>query len=99
MSVSRVAIEHALDAIASDEGGMGFQGLAVVLAKLRWPELIACERKWDLGLDAHAPAILSLLLSLIHILLSVVSAGRTQSCEGPRVLVEAISTGRIQDSS
>jgi hypothetical protein len=59
MSVSRVAIEHALDAIASDEGGMRFQGLAVVLAKLRWPELIACERKWDLGLDAHAPAILS----------------------------------------
>ena len=59
MSVSRVAIEHALDAIASDEGGMRFQGLAVVLAKLRWPELIACERKKDLGLDAHAPAILS----------------------------------------
>jgi hypothetical protein len=59
MSVSRVAIEHALDTIASDEGGMRFQGLAVVLAKLRWPELIACERKKDLGLDAHAPAILS----------------------------------------
>jgi hypothetical protein len=59
MPVSRVAIEHALDAIASDEGGMRFQGLAVVLAKLRWPELIACERKWDLGLDALAPAILS----------------------------------------
>ena len=59
MSVSRIAIEHALDAIASDEGGMRFQGLAVVLAKLRWPELIACERKKDLGLDAHAPAILS----------------------------------------
>jgi hypothetical protein len=59
MSVSRIAIERALDAIASDEGGMRFQGLAVVLAKLRWPELIACERKWDLGLDAHAPAILS----------------------------------------
>ena len=59
MPVSRVAIEHALDAIAFDEGGMRFQGLAVVLAKLRWPELIACERKKDLGLDAHAPAILS----------------------------------------
>lgn len=57
MPVSRVAIEHALDAIASNEGGMGFQGLAVVLAKLRWPELIRCERKWDPGLDAHAPAI------------------------------------------
>jgi hypothetical protein len=59
MSVSRVAIERALDAIASDEGGMRFQGLAVVLAKLRWPELIACERKKDLGLDAHAPASVS----------------------------------------
>ena len=59
MPVSRVAIEHALDAIASDEGGMRFQGLAVVLEKLRWPELIACKRKRDLGLDAHAPAILS----------------------------------------
>ena len=56
MSASRIAIEHALEGIASDEGGMRFQGLAVVLAKLRWPELIACERKKDLGLDAHAPA-------------------------------------------
>jgi hypothetical protein len=27
----------------------------VVLAKLRWPELIACERHNDRGLDAHAP--------------------------------------------
>src|SRR6185437_15305912 len=59
MPVSRVAIEHALDLIASDEGGMRFQGLAVVLGKLRWPQLIACERKWDLGLDAYAPAFLS----------------------------------------
>lgn len=56
MSASRVEIEHALDLIASDEGGMRFQGLAVVLARLRWPQLIACERKRDLGLDAHAPA-------------------------------------------
>jgi hypothetical protein len=56
MSVSRVSIEHALDEIASDEGGMRFQGLAVVLAKLRWPDLVACERKKDLGLDAYASA-------------------------------------------
>ena len=49
-------IEQALDEIASDEGGMRFQGLAVVLAKLRWPELVACERKKDLGLDAYASA-------------------------------------------
>lgn len=59
MPVSRVALEHALDAIASDEGDMRFQGLAIVLVKLRWPDLIACERMWDLGLDALAPAILS----------------------------------------
>jgi hypothetical protein len=59
MSASRVEIEHALDLIASDEGGMRFQGLAVVLAKKRWPELIASERKKDLGLDAYASAIAS----------------------------------------
>jgi len=56
MSVSRVSIEHALGEIVSDEGGMRFQGLAVVLAKLRWPDLVACERKKDLGLDAYASA-------------------------------------------
>jgi hypothetical protein len=59
MSASRVEIEHALDLIASDEGGMRFQGLAVVLAKKRWPELIASERKKDLGLDAYASAVTS----------------------------------------
>ena len=59
MSVSRTSIEHALDEIASDEGGMRFQGLAVVLAKLRWSEFVACERKKDLGLDAYASASLS----------------------------------------
>ena len=59
MSASRVEIEHALDLIASDEGGMRFQGLAVVLAKKRWPQLIASERKKDLGLDAYASAITS----------------------------------------
>ena len=36
------------------------QGLAVVLAKIRRPELIACERKNDLGLDAYASASLAL---------------------------------------
>ena len=34
---------------------MRFQGLAVVLGKKRWPELIAHERKKDFGLDAYAP--------------------------------------------
>jgi hypothetical protein len=52
--VQRIDIERALDKIASDEGGFRFQSLAVVLAKLRWPELIACERHNDRGLDAYA---------------------------------------------
>lgn len=33
---------------------MKFQGLAVVLAKKRWSDLIACERKKDMGADAIA---------------------------------------------
>ena len=33
---------------------MRFQGLAVILGKKRWPELIAHQRKKDLGLDAYA---------------------------------------------
>lgn len=48
----RSDIERALDELISNEGGMTFQGLAVVLAKQRWPELVACERKKDLGADA-----------------------------------------------
>ncbi len=38
---------------------MRFQGLAVVLGKQRWPELIAYQRKRDFGLDAYAPASLT----------------------------------------
>lgn len=38
---------------------MRFQGLAVVIGKLRWPELIARQRKKDFGLDAYAPASLA----------------------------------------
>ncbi len=59
MTILRTDIERALDELASQEEGMRFQGLAVVLGKKRWPELIACERKNDLGLDAYAPAILT----------------------------------------
>ena len=55
----RTEIESALAELISNEGGMKFQGLAVVLAKLKWPELIACERKKDLGLDAYVPASLA----------------------------------------
>lgn len=38
---------------------MRFQGLAVVLGKKRWLELIARQRKKDLGLDAYAPVSLT----------------------------------------
>lgn len=52
--VERIDIERALDEIMSYEEGMRFQNLAVVLAKIRWPELIACERHKDQGLEAYA---------------------------------------------
>jgi hypothetical protein len=48
----RSEIEKALDELERYEEGMRFQPLAVVLAKQRWPELVAAERKNDLGLDA-----------------------------------------------
>lgn len=56
MAVLRSDIERALDDVICNEGGMKFQGLAVILAKKRWPDLIACERKRDLGADAVAKA-------------------------------------------
>ena len=59
MNVLRFDIERALDDMISNEEGMRFQGLAVVLAKQRWPEFIACERKKDLGTDAIARASLA----------------------------------------
>jgi len=59
MTVLRTDIEKALDELISNEEGMRFQGLAVILAKQKWPDLIASERKKDLGLDAHAPALLA----------------------------------------
>ena len=43
----------------SQEEGLRFQALAVVLAKKRWPELIAHQRKKDLGLDAYTPPSLT----------------------------------------
>jgi hypothetical protein len=54
MAALRSDLERALDDLISNEEGMKFQGLAVVLAKKRWPDLIACERKRDLGADAIA---------------------------------------------
>lgn len=59
MTVLRTDVERALDELASQEEGMRFQGLAVVLGKKRWPELIARQRKKDYGLDAYAPASLT----------------------------------------
>ena len=56
MAIQRIDIEHALDDLISEEEGMRFQGLAVVLGKQRWPQLIAHQRKKDFGLDAYAPA-------------------------------------------
>lgn len=50
----RSEIELVLDEMISDETGMRFQGLAVIHAQQKWPHLVACERKKDGGLDAHA---------------------------------------------
>jgi hypothetical protein len=50
----RSEIARALDEMISDETGKKFQGLAVVHAKQKWPQLVACERNWDGGLDAYA---------------------------------------------
>jgi len=38
--------------------GNKFQGLAVVRAQQKWPRLVACERKWDGRIDAHADGAL-----------------------------------------
>ena len=57
--VERVDIAQALDEIISNEEGMRFQNLAIVLAKMRWPELVACERHNDQGLDAYTSVHLS----------------------------------------
>jgi hypothetical protein len=54
VALHRSEIEKALDDLASDETGFRFQGLAVILAKKRWPDLVASERKRDLGADALA---------------------------------------------
>lgn len=59
MPILRTDIERALDELISDEEGMRFQALAVVLGKQKWPDLIASERHKDGGLDAYAPASVS----------------------------------------
>jgi hypothetical protein len=52
----RTDIEKALDELIAEEEDLKFQGIGVVLAKQKWPRLIASERRYDLGLDAHAEA-------------------------------------------
>lgn len=59
MPILRTDIVRALDEISSQEEGMRFQGLAIVIGKKRWPEIIARQRKKDFGLDAYAPASLT----------------------------------------
>ena len=53
----RAEILKALDDFIANESGMKFQHLAVALGKLRWPGLVASERRADLGLDAYASAL------------------------------------------
>lgn len=43
MTVRRSDIEKTLDELESYEEGMKFQGLEVVIARQKWPELIVCE--------------------------------------------------------
>ena len=59
MTILRIDIQRALCELIADEEGMRFQALAVVLAKQKWPDLIASERHKDGGLDAYSPASLA----------------------------------------
>jgi hypothetical protein len=54
----RSEIIRALDELIENEAGPLFQSIATVHAKQKWTQLIACERKWDGGLDAHADGAL-----------------------------------------
>jgi hypothetical protein len=60
----RTDVERALDELVAYEDGLRFQELAVVLAKKRWPELIASERKRDHGLDARSDSGMGLATSI-----------------------------------
>lgn len=59
MAITKLTIERALDELNSFEEGFRFQALAVVLARQKWPGLIAHEPKKDNGLDAYEPASVS----------------------------------------
>jgi len=47
-------IIRALDELIANGAGDLFQSIATVHATQKWTQLVACERKWDGGLDAHA---------------------------------------------
>jgi hypothetical protein len=59
MAILRTDISRALDELINNEAGTLFQALAVVVAKQKWPDLIASEWHNDGGLDAYAPASLA----------------------------------------
>jgi hypothetical protein len=50
----RSEIIRALEELIVNEGGDLFQSIATLHATQKWTQLVACERKWDGGLDAHA---------------------------------------------
>src|ERR1700731_2750106 len=50
----RTEVEKALDELIAEEQAFKFQSLGVVLAKQKWSRLVASQRRYDLGLDAHA---------------------------------------------
>jgi hypothetical protein len=59
MAILRTEIIRALEELIDNEAGTAFQALVVVLAKQKWPDLIATEWHNDGGLDAYAPALLA----------------------------------------
>ena len=54
MAVLRTDIEKGLDEIITHEEGKRFQALAVILARQKYPDLIASEYHKDRGLDTYA---------------------------------------------
>jgi len=50
----RSEIIRALEELIANEVGDLFQSIATLHATRKWTQLVACERKWDGGLDAHA---------------------------------------------
>ncbi len=59
MTILRSDIESALKELKSYEEWLRFQRIAVSIVQRIQPEFIACERRDDLGLDAHAHAAMS----------------------------------------